>query len=226
MIAALFIIAALCFVIGVFRNSNGDWNWNSFPGPQLIDVARYGSPLVFASASVLILRRSHWGYCLGVLSGLIALLWFIWTESSSAWSSWIDLNGPSSLTSTTKLSATLGMVSAGLNATGAIACLVRLLPARWSLRRLPLRQRTWPAFAGSLLIMAVWFMHSVMPYRVPGMVDGVTADLRILYVEKQSLHFIETVEVSRSLSEETSTLTVLRGDCSATSGRRRAHRAC
>lgn len=70
---------------------------------------------------------------------------------------------------------------------------LRLLPSRWQFRRMPLCERTWPAFAISLVVLAIWFSQSVMPYRIPGAVDGSQWPiLQILYVEKRGLQFHET----------------------------------
>ena len=67
-----------------------------------------------------------------------------------------------------------------------IACAVlRLLPARWNLQ-------LWPASA-SFLVLAIWFVHSVSPYRLPMFHDHEgPVELRILHVEKRGLRYRET----------------------------------
>jgi hypothetical protein len=60
------------------------------------------------------------------------------------------------------------------------------------LRKIPLRERTWPVFAVCLLFIAVWYCVSVSPYRVPLIVDGVGAELTLLHVEKRGIQFHET----------------------------------
>ena len=53
-------------------------------------------------------------------------------------------------------------------------------------------RRTWPAFAVGFLVLAVWFVHSVSPYSIPGYGGrGVTAEFRILHVEKRGIHWRE-----------------------------------
>jgi hypothetical protein len=70
---------------------------------------------------------------------------------------------------------------------------LRLLPVRWTFRKLPLSERTWPAFGASFLFIAFWFSQSVMPYRISGAVDySHWPILQILHVEKRGLQFHET----------------------------------
>jgi len=196
-ITTLLTLAALSFAGGFLLSPSG--LWGAVSGNPLVDTAAYGTPLVFMCAGILVFFRPRLGYVLGVLSGVITLLWFIWTESSAAESPWVFLNatfvlGPENEFAFLKLSAALRIACAAIITTGAVASLLRLLPARWSLGRLPLSQHTWPALAVGLLLVAVWFMHAVMPYRVPLIVDAAPAELRILHIEKRALHFEETAE--------------------------------
>jgi hypothetical protein len=76
-----------------------------------------------------------------------------------------------------------------------VACAVlRLLPPRWNLRRSPLCQRLWPAFAASGVGLAVWFVYSASPYQIPMFDAGGmgSATLKILHVEKRGFRFYET----------------------------------
>jgi hypothetical protein len=68
----------------------------------------------------------------------------------------------------------------------------RLLPARWTLRKRSLRERTWPSFAFCLLVLCPWYYLSVSPYRIPLLVKGSwEPELVILHVEKRGLTFHE-----------------------------------
>jgi len=69
---------------------------------------------------------------------------------------------------------------------------LRLLPKRWTFRGALLCERTWPALTITLIFMVVWFSQSVMPYRIPGALDGSWPILQILHVEKRGLQFHET----------------------------------
>jgi hypothetical protein len=80
----------------------------------------------------------------------------------------------------------------GLIALAVVTAGLRLLPAQWQFRRTPLRKGTWPAVAASIVVLAVWFSQSVLPYRIPGAVDYSDYPvLQILHVEKHGLQFHE-----------------------------------
>jgi hypothetical protein len=52
---------------------------------------------------------------------------------------------------------------------------------------------TWPSVLITLIVVAVWFSQSVMPYRIPGAVDySDYPGFQILHVEKRGLQFHET----------------------------------
>jgi hypothetical protein len=81
----------------------------------------------------------------------------------------------------------------GLFALALGTSLLRLLPGRWTLRKNPISNRTWPAFVASVAFMIVWFCQSVMPYRIPGAVDYAGWPiLQILHIEKRGLQVHET----------------------------------
>ena len=194
-IATLLVLGALSFAGGFLRVPGGLWG---AVGP-VTGIAAYGSPLVFLCAGVVIFLRPRLGYVLGVLSGLIALFWFGWTELSNYESTWIFLNAtvglmPSESAFTFVKLSVLRIASAAFIATGAVACLLCLLPVGWLLGNARLSHSTWPAAVVGLLVMTVWFMHAAMPYRVPLIVDAMPAELRILHIQKRSLHFEETAE--------------------------------
>lgn len=71
-------------------------------------------------------------------------------------------------------------------------CMTRLLPASWVLRKVPVRERTWPALAVCFLVIASWYGVSASPYRIPLIVDGAGAELNVLHVEKEGIQFHET----------------------------------
>jgi hypothetical protein len=91
--------------------------------------------------------------------------------------------------------ARLKIVSMALIVFAILSSSLRLLPARLILGKSPFCQRTWPACALGFLLLAAWFAYSVTPYRIPVIVDGVPAELRILHVEKRGLRFRE-IQVS------------------------------
>ena len=62
----------------------------------------------------------------------------------------------------------------------------RLLPAQWPCRR------TWPALAVAFIVLAVWFVHSALPYSVAAFDHESHFEFRILHVRKRGLRFHET----------------------------------
>jgi hypothetical protein len=88
--------------------------------------------------------------------------------------------------------AYLAIAIVSLIAFAVVTAGVRLLPAQWQFRGTPLRERTWPAFAASIVVLAGWFGQSVLPYRLPGAVDYSDFPvLQILHVEKRGFQFHE-----------------------------------
>lgn len=88
--------------------------------------------------------------------------------------------------------AVVAIAVVGLIALAGATAGLRLLPAPWQLRGTPLRQRTWPAIAVSVVVLATWYSQSVLPYRIPGAVDySEYPVLQILHVEKRGLQFHE-----------------------------------
>ena len=68
-----------------------------FGNPGIEDTAAVmaiASPLVFLSAAILIFFRPTLGYCLGGIGGVVALPWFVLSESPAVPSVWTVLNGP------------------------------------------------------------------------------------------------------------------------------------
>jgi len=87
----------------------------------------------------------------------------------------------------------LAIFSAALIALAIATAILRLLPSRWQFRQSAIRECTWPAFAASFLLLAIWFRQSVMPYRIPGAVDySGWPILQILHVEKRGSQFHES----------------------------------
>jgi hypothetical protein len=152
------------------------------------------STLIFLGASIVIFFRPTLGYSLGLAAGLIAAQCLVLTETNlvriTKFNSWLAMNceaGPSFEASCGPL-VTRFKLMAFVFVTVSIACSVlKLLPARGNLR-------LWPAFAVSFLALAVWFVHSVSPYRLPMFhdYDDPAEPLRILHVEKRGLYFRET----------------------------------
>jgi hypothetical protein len=75
----------------------------------------------------------------------------------------------------------------------AAACsLERLMPRTWRFGKTAVRDRTWPAFAITLLFSFGWYLRGVVPYRTPIIYDHIPPILSVLHVEKHGLQFHET----------------------------------
>lgn len=156
-------------------------------------LASLVSSLLFFVASVVIFYRPRIACGLGLAAALLALAWLVWTEllQSQLINSWILLNA--SYTDVPVISiAVLKILTTASVLLGGLCAMLRLLPSGWVLRGQPVGERTWPAAALSALMMAMWFIWAVRPYREPLIVDAAPATLRILHVEKRGLWFHET----------------------------------
>jgi hypothetical protein len=193
-VTALFLCTAVTIACTVFpRTPRGFISMTS--GRPLADVAAGASPFIFLCACVVVFLRPRFGYGLGLLAGLSALPWFVWTELSPYESSWIFLNGAVGVTPDDPEFAVfvkLKLLSVALIVIAIVCSSLRLLPARWLLSNSPVCQRTWPTFAVGFLVLGLWLFHSATPYRVPLIMDAVSAEFRILHIEKRGLRFQET----------------------------------
>jgi hypothetical protein len=153
------------------------------------------SSILFAFAAGAIPYRPAVAHT-SALVGLVSMPWVYWTtlHDTPLGNIWTFFNVPDSgLREYNLRLAALIIVSVALIVLAIATAALRLVPARLSYRGLPLCVRTWPAFGASFLFLAVWFSQSVMPYRIPGAVDGAGgAILQILRVEKRGLQFHES----------------------------------
>src|SRR5262249_59316478 len=120
------------------------------------------------------------GYFLGLVAAMAALSWFMWLEQIL-------------VRNLTNTSIAFNLPDEGLSDIGeiivfagwrilamalivvALACAgLRLLPASWKLRKSNISNRTWPAVALSLILLATWYGSSVSPYayRISSMLLG------------------------------------------------------
>jgi len=154
------------------------------------------TPILFAFAAGAISHRPAIAHA-SALAGLMGMPWIYWTtlQDSALGNVWTTFNvSDRELLMYNNLHPVeLTIFSIGLIVLAIATATLRLLPAHWSLRGLPLCERTWPAFSASFLFLAVWFSQSVMPYRISGAVDYSSWPiLQILHVEKRGFQFHET----------------------------------
>lgn len=186
-------IAAAAFFL-VTAVSIGCEFWYIYPnfysstttGRFVAGVAALASPFVFLCACILVFFRPLAAYGLGLAAGLMSLPWFILAERSIQASSWIVFNvamGPGSAAEVFEI------LSVALIVVSSCCAILRLLPTRWTLRMLPLRQRNWPAIVAVFFVLGIWLYHAGTPYQIPVIADEVTPEFRILRVEKRGLRF-------------------------------------
>jgi hypothetical protein len=154
------------------------------------------SPILFVFAAGAISYRPAIAHAIA-LAGLLGMPWIYWTtlKDTPLGNIWTVFNVPDRelLMYNNLHIAELTVLSVGFIVLAIATASLRLLPAHWSLRGLPLCERTWPAFGASFLFLAIWFSQSVMPYRISGAVDYASWPiLQILHVEKRGLQFHET----------------------------------
>ena len=166
------------------------------PGDRPTPVAAIVSALAFVIASAGVFLRPRFRFWLGMVAGLVGLYWFSRIEFYyfPALNSWITFNLPSDNPQffLEVFLAKLKILFVVTVVTSTAYCMTRLLPASWVLRKVPVRERTWPAPAVCFLVVASWYGVSASPYRIPLIVDGAPAELIVLHVEKKGIQFHET----------------------------------
>ena len=187
--SALFLCTAVSVAFTFLRTPNGPWFLAVISSaPAAAGVAAIASPLVFVCACVLVFFRPRFGNSMGLLGGLIALPWFLWTEGwfarFSVPNSWIYLNLMPVYPEEKSFVAfvELKILSMALIVIAIFVSMLRLLMVR----------RTWPAFAVSFIALGMWFVHSASPYRTPMIARGPRPEFRILYVRRRGIRFHET----------------------------------
>jgi hypothetical protein len=160
-------------------------------------LALIGSASALFIASLAVFRRPRVSNWLGVISGMGALYWFYGVEFGyffPALNSWVVFNVPDTTHESSRdiLIAKLKIAFALTALAATTLAATRLLPAHWTMRNRPVRDRLWPALASCLLAVFFWSAVSVSPYRIPWIVDAVPAKLTLLHVEKHGSQFHET----------------------------------
>jgi hypothetical protein len=172
------------------------------PGDRPKPAAAIASVITFVVASEGVFLRPRFSYWLGIVSGLVGLYWFSRIEFRyfPALNSWIAFNLPAGNPQffSDVLLAKLKILLVVIVVTTTLLCVTRLLPASLVVRKIPVRERVWPALAVCFLVITLWYSISASPYRIPLIVDGAPAELTVLHIEKKGIQFHETaISVSR-----------------------------
>ncbi len=122
--AAVFLCAGLSIALLFLRMGLGGfpiWAWSG--------IMAMTGPIIFLCACVLVFFRPTLGYVLGGIAAVVALPWFVLTESSSGLPSiWTYLNGPYDFGINYRPYATEKILSVALLAAGVTCSFLRLLP--------------------------------------------------------------------------------------------------
>ena len=147
--------------------------------------------LVLIAAAFVIPRRRLPGDLLALIATAMAWPYFVMSERSYLYSA----NAWNLLNSTSREAVAYGkinVIAILLLLVATVCAVVRMFPAGWSLREIPLRDRVSPIFAVSLPLAAFWFVTNAWPYHVPEPHHGLSAELSLLHVKKRGLHSWET----------------------------------
>ena len=150
------------------------------------------SALGFMAAALVIFVKPRVGYLCGLLAGPLSLHWFSRIEfwDFPPLNSWILLNLPDGNPEASIAKVRIFFVALVVAST---ACaLTRLLPTHWTLRKIPVRDQTWPAFVVCFAVLASWYGVSARPFRIPYIVDAVQPELTVLHVQKDGVQFHES----------------------------------
>ena len=153
------------------------------------------SSLILLFASVRVFFHARFAYIMALAASLASLTWLVWTEVSEfrILNSWIMLNLPNEIMGYDVTPfITLRILAVALALVTLFFSGLRLLPKRWTVRKLPVNQRTWPAFAASAAVITFWYASAVSPYRIPVIIDLLPPELTILHVVKRGIHLAET----------------------------------
>lgn len=167
-----------------------------FRGNPLYYFLGFLSPIGFAFAGGALPYNRRIALASG-LTGLLAGPWLGETviRDSGLGNVWLVFNVPNNRygMSYPMLPVWSSILAVGLLVLAVTITATRFLPLRWKVRGAPVCERTWPSVFITLIVVAVWYSQSVMPYRMPGAVDySDYPGFQILHVEKKGLRFHET----------------------------------
>jgi hypothetical protein len=161
---------------------------------------RYGIELLIGGillivSSILVSARYRFGHAIA-LAGILLIWPFLrFLEfSKSAFSSWLIFNLPDAAEYRAAfLTARLTILLVGLLSLATVLSVLRLLLESWTFREVPLRRRSWPAFAIAFIFVTGWYVTSVSPYQFPvyDIHRRPQPVLSLLHVQKRGLQFHE-----------------------------------
>jgi len=166
-----------------------------FQGNPVYYVLCVLAPIFFAFAAGAIEYRPRAAH-VSALVGVVAAPWLYYNVvlDSGVGNAWLMFNVPDDAHwAYPALSIWSAIFAVGLLVLALVTAVIRLLPSSWNIRGTAVCARTWPGVVVALVVMAVWFSQSVIPYRIPGAADySDYPAFQILHIEKRGLQFHET----------------------------------
>jgi hypothetical protein len=134
---------------------------------------------------------------IAALVGLLGMPWLYANvmRDSGLGNVWVAFNLSGEIRSTVldRIYPAFAILAVAFTALAVATAAIRLLPAGWEARQRLLRDRIWPAVLATFVVVATWYLQSVLPYRIPGAVDRSDWPIfQILHIEKRGLQFHET----------------------------------
>jgi len=174
----------------------GRWFRGAGVHPELFLLALL-APICFASAGGVVPHNRGAADILALL-GIVGAPWLYWNviKDSGLGNVWLVFNEPGKplgiFSYQEVVSAALAIASVAFLTLAVATAAVRLLPGRWQLGRVAIREQGWLPLVICFVILAVWFSRSVLPYRIPGALDYSDYPmLQILHVQKSGLQYHE-----------------------------------
>lgn len=161
----------------------------------LASLACVPALLGFTIAADTVFLRPIFGYRAGLAAAIFAWPYSVLREMSYPYggNSWTMFNLPGDPHGAPELIyAKISIFLGVFVIVSTITSLLRLCPASWTLKGVPIRSRTWLAFTLSFVVVVAWFAHSVTPYRVPTETGGLSPEIRVVHLVKKGLHLSET----------------------------------
>ena len=200
--AALIVVTAAA-VVGLLVSTPEMTIANTLYDPSLIGVLL--CPVVLVLAAVSLLREERLAHAVTVFGAAMPLPWLFLTELRQfrLMNSWIVMNWNSEYLGGLSYIrySQFRILSVALLLVALTWALTSLLPTNWNVRNRPVNARLWPAVAMSILIVSIWFVAAVTPYREPAIEDGSYPEISILHVVKHGSTFDETrISVYRTIT--------------------------
>jgi hypothetical protein len=151
------------------------------------------SPFLLAGCILFTNSRPRFVWITTLIGAGFPLLWIRQAESRVFGNSWIALNASDQMGGAPfRGYAELRIGCATVLVLTLVWGSMRLFLPRWEIPGIRLKSTAWPSLVLTIVVIGWWFAASAFPYRQPAIVDAVTPELSLLYVQKNGFAFHET----------------------------------